>query len=289
LAGGGLTVALLAGRGARMGRRNRARLAGTSRGTRRRGDGHAGAYALLSYRCVCSWAWRLRLRRRQWLAGAGKDLPGFGRRRRDWPCRGWNGTRRRGRSGRQRQSRRRSDRWTFSHGRLDRRSASKHRRPQRNSARPVVFGLSFVFRHWFLVVGHRLWRHRKRLVLRYLRDGGRSERGSGGYSAPLEFGQPFRRPLGSRFVPPFLLMRRLMYRLVWRSHGSGFLSARFIRNKSGRVAAEITAQLQRVVVLDGTRMGQRLGDSEFVQFIDDLARLDFELPRQLIDSDLTHV
>jgi hypothetical protein len=36
-------------------------------------------------------------------------------------------------------------------------------------------------------------------------------------------------------------------------------------------------------------MGQGLGDAEFVQFIDDLTRLNFELPRQLIDSDLTHV
>jgi hypothetical protein len=36
-------------------------------------------------------------------------------------------------------------------------------------------------------------------------------------------------------------------------------------------------------------MGQRLGDTEIVQFIDDLTRLNFELPRQLIDSDLTHV
>ncbi len=36
-------------------------------------------------------------------------------------------------------------------------------------------------------------------------------------------------------------------------------------------------------------MGQRLGNAELVQFIDDLTRLNFELPRQLIDSNLTHV
>jgi hypothetical protein len=36
-------------------------------------------------------------------------------------------------------------------------------------------------------------------------------------------------------------------------------------------------------------MRQSLGDAELVQFIDDLTRLNFELPRQLIDSDLTHV
>jgi hypothetical protein len=36
-------------------------------------------------------------------------------------------------------------------------------------------------------------------------------------------------------------------------------------------------------------MGQRLGNAELVKFIDDLTRLHLELPRQLIDSDLTHV
>jgi hypothetical protein len=36
-------------------------------------------------------------------------------------------------------------------------------------------------------------------------------------------------------------------------------------------------------------MGQLLGDTEFMQFVDDLSRLHFELPGQLIDSDLTHV
>jgi hypothetical protein len=55
------------------------------------------------------------------------------------------------------------------------------------------------------------------------------------------------------------------------------------------IAAKIAAQLVRVVVVDRTRMRQCLGNAELAQFIDDLTRLDFELPRQLIDSDLTHV
>jgi hypothetical protein len=55
------------------------------------------------------------------------------------------------------------------------------------------------------------------------------------------------------------------------------------------VAAEIAPQLFGVVVVDRAGMGQRFGDAELVQFIDDLTRLNFELPRQLIDSDLTHV
>jgi hypothetical protein len=57
----------------------------------------------------------------------------------------------------------------------------------------------------------------------------------------------------------------------------------------GSVTAEIAPQLFGVVVVDRAGMGQGFGDAELVQFIDDLTRLDFELPRQLIDSDLTHV
>jgi hypothetical protein len=55
------------------------------------------------------------------------------------------------------------------------------------------------------------------------------------------------------------------------------------------IAAEIAPQLLGHVVFDRAGMGQRLGNTEIVQFIDDLTRLDFELPRQLIDSNLTHV
>jgi hypothetical protein len=78
---------------------------------------------------------------------------------------------------------------------------------------------------------------------------------------------------GGRFVTPLL-----------NSGRRGFLSS-----KDRCVAAEIAAQLLGIVVVDGAGMGQRLGDAEFVKFIDDLTRLNFELPRQLIDSDLTHV
>jgi hypothetical protein len=57
----------------------------------------------------------------------------------------------------------------------------------------------------------------------------------------------------------------------------------------GSISAEIPPQLHGVVVIDRAGMGQSFGDAEVVQFIDDLARFNFELPRQLIDSDLTHV
>jgi hypothetical protein len=36
-------------------------------------------------------------------------------------------------------------------------------------------------------------------------------------------------------------------------------------------------------------VGHLFGDTEFVQLVDDLARLYFQLPRKLIDSDLTHI
>jgi hypothetical protein len=54
------------------------------------------------------------------------------------------------------------------------------------------------------------------------------------------------------------------------------------------VAAKIAPQLLGIIVVDRAGMGQGFGDTELVQFIDDLTRLNFELPRQLIDSDLTH-
>lgn len=63
----------------------------------------------------------------------------------------------------------------------------------------------------------------------------------------------------------------------------------FRRFEHGCVATEIAPQFLGVVVVDRTGMGQRLGNTELVKFIDDLTRLHLELPRQLIDSDLTHV
>jgi len=61
------------------------------------------------------------------------------------------------------------------------------------------------------------------------------------------------------------------------------------RHNYGGVAAEIAPQFLGVVVVNRAGMCQGFGDAELVQFIDDLTRLNFELPRQLIDSDLTHV
>jgi hypothetical protein len=74
-----------------------------------------------------------------------------------------------------------------------------------------------------------------------------------------------------------LLRLGLRFSLSWRNNGDR------------RVAAVIAPQPVSHIIVDRTGMGQRLGIAELVKFIDDLSRLNFELPRQLIDSNLTHV
>jgi hypothetical protein len=57
------------------------------------------------------------------------------------------------------------------------------------------------------------------------------------------------------------------------------------RNFAGVIAAQAVGR----VVVNRTGVGHLLGNNtEFVQFLDDLVRLYFQLPRQLIDSNLTH-
>jgi hypothetical protein len=59
--------------------------------------------------------------------------------------------------------------------------------------------------------------------------------------------------------------------------------------RSERLTGVITAQLVGLIFVDRAGMGNFFSDTEFVQLVDDLARLYFELPRQLIDSNLTHI
>jgi len=56
-----------------------------------------------------------------------------------------------------------------------------------------------------------------------------------------------------------------------------------------RFTVIIPAQLIGFVFVDRARVGHFFRDAEFVQLVDDLARLHFQLPRQLIDSNLTHI
>ena len=55
-----------------------------------------------------------------------------------------------------------------------------------------------------------------------------------------------------------------------------------------RLTLIVTAQLIGLIFVDRTGVGDFFGNAEFVQFVDDLARLHFQLPRQLIDANLTH-
>jgi hypothetical protein len=61
-----------------------------------------------------------------------------------------------------------------------------------------------------------------------------------------------------------------------------------MRDGSVRLASVIPAQLICLVFVDRAGVGDFFGDAELVQLVDDLARLHFELPREFIDSNLTH-
>jgi hypothetical protein len=78
--------------------------------------------------------------------------------------------------------------------------------------------------------------------------------------------------------------RRITLRLSNRA-----ASAITRRDRCERLAAVIPAQLIGYIFIDGARVRNLFGDAQLVELVDDLARLHFELPRQLIDSNLTHV
>jgi hypothetical protein len=56
-----------------------------------------------------------------------------------------------------------------------------------------------------------------------------------------------------------------------------------------RFAPIIPAKLLGLVFINRAGMRYFLSDLEFVELVDDLARLHFQLPRQFIDSNLTHI
>lgn len=56
-----------------------------------------------------------------------------------------------------------------------------------------------------------------------------------------------------------------------------------------RLASIIATQLVGLVFINGAGVSNPFSDTELVELVDDLTRLDFELPRQLIDSNLTHI
>ena len=271
-------------------RRRWPRLSRRCRGTRRRRNWHSRPYS----RRGCMWRTRRRHRRRhcrtrrrghrrsgrQRLARSRKDLAGpWSRRRNRSRCgrrrtqrRAWHSNRHARRSG-GRCCRARPDR------RMNRCTASQHRRAQRERAWPIVNMRFFLRCRWLWFASHR----RRN---RFGRGGTRSRGarpGSGGR----------RRRWCFRFRCRWLRFRgRFAFWLRLNSLRSRwfFLRLRFFRRSQNNrlVAAEIAPQFLGVVVVNRAGMGQRLGNPELMQFIDDLTRLHFELPRQLIDSDLTH-
>ena len=56
-----------------------------------------------------------------------------------------------------------------------------------------------------------------------------------------------------------------------------------------RFPTVVAAQLIGLVLVDRTGVGDFLGNAKFMQLVDDLTRLHFQLSRQLIDSNLTHI
>jgi hypothetical protein len=61
------------------------------------------------------------------------------------------------------------------------------------------------------------------------------------------------------------------------------------RGRCQGLAVIIAAQLIGFIFVDRAGVGNLFSNPELVQLVDDLARLDFQLPRQLIDSNLTHI
>jgi hypothetical protein len=67
------------------------------------------------------------------------------------------------------------------------------------------------------------------------------------------------------------------------------VAARGSRERGMRFPTVVAAQLIGLVLVDRTGVGDFLGNAKFMQLVDDLTRLHFQLSRQLIDSNLTHI
>ena len=93
-----------------------------------------------------------------------------------------------------------------------------------------------------------------------------------------------RLPLGiAMFVPAFSI-------LAFVNGGrSGTIPTGGGREGSMRFTVVVPSQLIGFVFVNRAGVGNLFRDAEFVQLVDDLARLHFQLPRQLIDANLTHI
>jgi hypothetical protein len=175
------------------------------------------------------------------------------------------------------------------HGRMNGRSFGQHGRPQGHRPRLGFVRAFFGFRlRWRLACNCLLSRFRfglgdfRRSAFPAnafpanafpANDGfrGRGRLGDARTSLPT-----WRRGCGSRFR--FLLL----------NSRSRAVPVRRGRQGGMRLTAVVPAQLIGFVLVDRTGVGDLFRNAEFVQFVDDLARLHFQLPRQLIDANLTH-
>jgi hypothetical protein len=152
-------------------------------------------------------------------------------------------------------------------------AAAEQRRTQRDGPAPLLF----FFPLFLLRLGSDPGTVRG---LRFdSRSGGRRVRGRVGHdSFGNRRGNRFRVArefaLGGRFLPLFVAIVTRTFSRVRAA----------CRNLAGVIAAQTVGH----VVVDRTGVGHLLGDAEFLQFLDDLARLYFQLSRQFIDSNLTH-
>jgi hypothetical protein len=191
-----------------------------------------------------------------------------------------------------------SGRTGTTHRRMNRRATAKQRRAKRHHARLFILrncggfggrrsGRGFCFGHHRLRRrgdGGRLSQARHHgLELVFL---GRRRRGNHAlfvWPGPrsMNVARPERRRFG----------RRRSENLFDRSligHLDSLSSFGRERARQQRFAAIIAAQLLGHVFVDRAGVRDFFGDAEFVELVDDLARLHFQLPRQFIDSNLTH-
>jgi hypothetical protein len=189
------------------------------------------------------------------------------------------------------------------HRRMNRRAATQHRRPQRNGSRFVfVFGL-FGFDRWS---GGSLWNgwwfrlgdfgcagtfraHRWRLLdyanASFRSQNIRSQSIRGGATGRTRFSSCL---VIDAFAVAFLFSTIVFSAIVHADSRPCAVTVGRRRERGMRFAVVVPPQLIGLVFVDRARVGDFFGDAEFVQLVDDLARLHFQLPRQLIDSNLTH-
>jgi hypothetical protein len=84
-----------------------------------------------------------------------------------------------------------------------------------------------------------------------------------------------------------LLVR--LFLALFNGSRAGTVAARGGRQRGMRFPAVVAAQLIGFVLVDRAGVGDFLGNAKFMQLVDDLTRLHFQLSRQFIDSNLTHI